>query len=177
MNPQHIMVHHTASLASGNPDQFIATNNYHKSKNFPISSLGYYVGYNYEIAKNGKVYKAREPGEVTAACPQEGMNSGKCVHISLDGNMDVEQPTPPQIYALRDLIQDLVLKYAIKKENIVFHNMYANKSCPGSNLDIDFIRSLAGDSAISDPEISDKEDVKAEIQKALENLSALIKKL
>jgi len=183
--PTLIQIHHTAVSYDKNPDQFIANNNYHKSTNAQYaktwsaykSSLGYYLGYNYEIAKNGKLYKAREDGETTAACYQKNMNDGRCIHIALDGNFDIEKPNPPQIYALRDLLQKLVLKYAIKRDNIVFHNMYANKSCPGGNLDLEFVRDLAGNAALPDVKKKDQENKKEKLTKLLEEVLKLIKEL
>lgn len=140
--PKYIMIHHSAVSYDKNANQFVANNNYHKSQwNFK-SSLGYYLGYNYEIAKSGLKKQARQDGEQTAACYQGNMNSGQCIHICLDGNFDLEKPAPAQIYALRDLLKELVKKYGINKDNIVFHNKFAQKTCPGKNVDLMFVRSL-----------------------------------
>lgn len=136
------MIHHSAVSYMANADQFEANNNYHKAQwNFK-SSMGFYLGYNYEIAKSGFIKQARQEGEQTAACYQENMNNGQCIHVCLDGNFDIEKPAPEQIYALRDLLRGLVKKYGIKKDNIVFHSAYAQKSCPGKNVDLLFVRSL-----------------------------------
>ncbi|MEI8360935.1 MAG: peptidoglycan recognition family protein [bacterium] len=140
--PKFIMIHHSAVSYTLNADQFEANNNYHKAQwNFK-SSMGFYLGYNYEIAKSGLKRQARQDGEQTAACYQANMNSGQCVHVCLDGNFDIEKPTPEQIYALRDLLKQLVKSYGINKDNIVFHSAYAQKTCPGKNMDIMFVRSL-----------------------------------
>jgi hypothetical protein len=140
--PKFIMVHHSAVSYDKNGDQFKANNNYHKEKwNFK-SSLGFYLAYNYEIAKSGLVRQARQDGEQTVACYQSNMNSGRCIHICLDGNFDLEKPMPAQIYALRDLLKRLTQKYLIPGGNIVFHNQYAKKTCPGKNVDLVFVRSL-----------------------------------
>lgn len=140
--PNFIMIHHSAVSYTKNADQFIANNNYHKAQwNFK-SSLGYYLGYNYEISSKGKVRQARKDGEETAACYQKSMNNGRCIHICLDGNFDIEKPTPNEIYALRDLMKSLNVKYKFNPLNIVFHRDFAQKTCPGTNMDINFIRSL-----------------------------------
>ena len=170
-NIQWVMLHHTAISYDKNPDQFEATNNYHRDKKYPKSSLGFYVGYNYEIAKNGRVRQARKEGEATAACYQKDMNDGRAIHISLDGNFDTEDPQPAQIFALRDLMKQIVADYNIKKENIVFHRDYATKTCPGNKIKIDFIRSLAF------PENDDTGDKVKAIIKSLENAIELLKKL
>ena len=168
------MIHHTAVSYEKNSDQFIANNNYHKSMWEFKSSLGYYLGYNYEIAKNGKVYKAREEGEKTAACYQADMNSGRCIHIALDGNFDTEKPFPAQIYALRDLMRDIVKRNNIKKENITFHRNYANKSCPGNNVEMGFIKSLVFPGEIKIPATS---NLKETIIKLVQDLLVLVRKI
>lgn len=136
------MIHHTAVSREKNNDQFKATNEYHKKKWNSKSSLGYYVGYHYEIAANGTVKQARKDGEVAIACYQAKMNDGHCLHVCLDGDFDNEEPCPEQIYALRDLLRKLAKKYSIKSENIYFHRNYAKKTCPGNKMHIAFIQSL-----------------------------------
>lgn len=163
------MIHHSAVSYDKNPDQFEANNSYHKSLwNFK-SSLGYYLGYNYEIAKEGAVTKARKEGERTAACYQKNMNDGRCIHICLDGHFDNEKPTPVQIYVLRDLLRDIVKRNGINKNNIVFHRDYTNKTCPGMNLDLKFIRGL-----VSSNKEKEKAITKEQLFQKLEELKNLI---
>ena len=141
--PKFIMIHHTAVSYQLNHDQFIANNRYHQQKFNFKSSLGYYLGYHYEINKHGKIYQARADGEAAAACYQSNKNNGETIHIALDGNFDIEQPFALEVYALRDLLRRLVGKYKLPKENILFHRQFANKSCPGKNMDLNFVRNLA----------------------------------
>ena len=136
------MIHHSSVSHSQNADQFEANNRIHKGRWQFVSSLGFYLGYNYEIAKNGRIRQARKDGEKTVACYQKDMNNGQCIHICLDGNFDIEKPVSTQIFALRDLLKKLVQQYKIEKTNIVFHRDYSSTACPGKNMDINFIRSL-----------------------------------
>ncbi|MCX6743534.1 MAG: peptidoglycan recognition family protein [Candidatus Parcubacteria bacterium] len=141
--PTSIMIHHTAVSYKFNFDQFEANNSYHKNKwNFK-SSLGFYLGYNYEISSNGFRRQARKDGEVTAACYQKDMNDGRCLHIALDGNFDLEKPTNFEIYALRDFLKLKCKQYNILSNQIYFHRQFASKTCPGKNMDLNFIRGLA----------------------------------
>lgn len=159
--PSCIMVHHSAVSYEKNADQFDANNRFHESLWSFKSSLGFYLGYNYEIAANGQVRQARRDGEQTAACyqarpralfakfislfrPSETMNSGQCIHICLDGNFDQEKPRPEQIYALRDLLRSKCRKYGIPKNRIYFHGQFAAKTCPGKNMDAAWIQNLVG---------------------------------
>ena len=163
------MIHMSAVSYTKNADQFKAINNYHKSLWDFKSSLGYYVGYNYHISSKGKTRKTRNAGTKTAACYQGNMNDGRCIHICLDGNFDTEKPKPAQIYALRDLVLDLTARLNIPKENIVTHSEYAPKTCPGINLDIQFIRNLV-------PGKIEEPSTKTQILELLGKLTELIKK-
>lgn len=164
------MIHHTATSHEKNPDQFKASNSYHQAQWGLRSSLGFHVGYTYEINKAGRAAKAREDGEPTAACYQQNMNDGRCIHIALDGNFDVEKPSANQINKLRDLLKEKTKQYGISKDNIVFHSQYSPKSCPGKNLELPFVRSLVSPNALTaEPTTKDK------ILRTLEYLAKLIK--
>ena len=134
------MIHHSAVSYAVNPDQFIANNAYHRELWHFKSSLGYYLGYNYEISKNGSVKQARADGEPTAACWQNGLNNGKCIHICLDGNFEIENPFCFSLCALNDLIDSLRVKYNIPYKNIFFHKQFSKTLCPGKKMSMDFIR-------------------------------------
>lgn len=144
------MLHHSGVSLKVKKNQFAANNSYHKAKWQFKSKLGYYLGYNYEINGSGKVYKAREEGERTAACYQKSMNNGQCIHICIEGNFDIEKPHEAQIFALRDLLRGLVKKYEINKKNILFHGHIANKTCPGKNMDLVFVKSLVSGNALKE---------------------------
>lgn len=152
--PSYIIIHHSAVSHEKNPDQFHATDAYHKAQFNLKSSLGFYTGYNYEVAANGKLTQARTDGEPTAAAYQAWaiygvmprytgpMNDGRAIHICLDGNFDTEKPTPPQIYALRDFLKEKCKKHGIPKGNIYFHRNFARKTCCGTNMDLNWVRNL-----------------------------------
>jgi len=141
MTIKYLIMHHSAVSYSRNFDQWVANNNYHRKKwNFK-SSLGYYLGYNYEISKYGKVRQARRDGEITAACYQQGMNSGKAIHIELDGNFDIELPTQRQTEALTKLLLSLKKKYP--DAIIKYHRDFAfYKSCPGKLIHDNWAKNL-----------------------------------
>lgn len=141
--PQYIFIHHTAVSWQKNPDQWKATNEYHKNKNWgtaakplwtPISSLGFYGGYNYEVAANGSVHQFRKDGEVTVAQYQKDMNDGRAISICLDGEFDSELPTEEQKKAVAELLQIKMKAYNIPITNVFCHRHVAPKTCPGSKL-------------------------------------------
>ena len=136
MIPSYIFIHHTASSRKTNPDQWKATDAYHKLKGWGGG------GYNYEIAANGSLHQFREDGTETAAQYQKNMNDGRAISICLDGFFDTEQnelPTPEQMAAVKKLVEEKMLKYKIPKENILPHRNVAPKTCPGSAIPNDLI--------------------------------------
>lgn len=128
---KYIIVHHTAVSWSKNPKQWQQTNEYHKKEFNMLSSLGFYGGYNYEIAADGSVFQFRNDGEETAAVVGHNKDS---IQISLDGNFDIELPTKEQIDTLQVLLAHKKDQYKIPLENIVPHRKFAQKTCYGKKL-------------------------------------------
>lgn len=127
--PQYVFIHHTAVSYNKNPDQWKATDNYHRGKGWGGG------GYNYEISKAGAVHQFREDGATTAAQYQDNMNDGRAISICLDGNFDGELPTAEQKEAVAKLLKEKMEKYNIPKENVFCHRHVATyKSCPGKLL-------------------------------------------
>lgn len=103
-------------------------NNTHKSKNFPRSKSGWYIGYHWVIYGNGETRRYRADSEGGAHTSQQGMNF-KSIGICLSGNFDKEHPNPAQVKALTKLLK----KYNFKE--IYPHRKFATyKSCYGDNL-------------------------------------------
>lgn len=151
--PTLLCIHHSGVSHEKNADQFKANNEYHKAKFNFVSLSGFYLGYHYEIAANGYIAQARNDGERSAAAYQSwtrglpprytgNMNDGRALHICIDGNFDIEKPTPSQVYALRDWLKAKCGQYKIPKGNIYFHRNFAQKTCPGMNMELGWIRNL-----------------------------------
>jgi N-acetylmuramoyl-L-alanine amidase len=137
---KYIFIHHSAVSYNLNPDQWTQTNNYHRDvRGFPKSSLGFYVGYSYEISKDGLIRQARNDGEETAAVKGYNFES---ISICLDGNFDIELPTPMQSIALKNLLKEKMKAYNVPIKNILPHRAFANKSCYGSKLPDDWGQKL-----------------------------------
>lgn len=141
---KYIIIHHTGGtdadpLFDTSNQTFEVVNEYHKQKWSFRSNLGYYLGYQYFIDKQGKVTQAREDNETGAHTIGQNNNS---IGICLAGNFDVTLPTPEQIEALKGLVESLKTKYGIGLENIVPHRHFANKTCYGRLLSDDWIVKL-----------------------------------
>lgn len=133
--PTVIITHHTGGT-DANPlaDSSFATvddvNSWHYAR-WPDfkSRRGYFVGYHYFIAKDGKVTQTRNHEEEGAHVI--GMNS-KSIGVCFAGNFDLSTPTIKQMSAWYTLYGKLLTQYP----NIPTfpHRKYASKTCHGRLL-------------------------------------------
>ena len=141
----YIVIHHSAVKDTG--DQFKGINNYHKEQNFPISSLGNYVGYQVLIT-GGKLYRTRIDEEIGSHTNQ--IINGKSVNeqslgICVGFNGDIELPSTIHLNLLKQQVIDWQRKFNIPRERIVGHRFFAPKSCPGNLFTNQIIESLGID--------------------------------
>jgi N-acetyl-anhydromuramyl-L-alanine amidase AmpD len=135
-----IVLHH--SLTDRDATKFKAVDDYHKKQWDFRSSLGHYCGYHYFIEADGKVTQARADWEAGAHCKERGKNFDG-IGICLAGNFDEETPSDEQVISLKNLVENLVEKHKIPKQNLKFHRDFAKyKSCPGKNIEADFFGKL-----------------------------------
>lgn len=134
--PKYIIIHHTGGtdanpLAPSSTFTFAQCDKLHKQRFDFISSIGYYVGYQYYIDNQGTVRQARADNEEGAHTIGKNNSS---IGICLAGNFDIETPTASQVLALRNLVQKKMAMYNIPIENVVPHRKFAQKSCYGKLL-------------------------------------------
>lgn len=79
----------------------------HKARTFNKSNLGWHIGYNVIIWRDGSWKQYRELGEQTAAATGSNFNT---FHICMAGNftLGVESPTVEQIKSLTTIIRALI---------------------------------------------------------------------
>ena len=129
IKPQRIVWHHSADVSSGYQLQKI--NTYHKQRQFPISSLGYYVGYHYLIEFDGTVIQTRKDTEIGAHDTGENLNS---IGICLAGDFTKKLPTTEQEIAAAKLIKDIRERWRIPVTRIEPHRWDDDTKCPGDLL-------------------------------------------
>ena len=128
MIPTTIIVHHTASSRDKTTLQDV--DNWHKARDFTLSSLGFYVGYHFLITADGVVNQTRKVNEIGCHCiPNEGK-----VGICLTGNFDLEYPSPKQLVSLEITLNKIKKDYLLNDTNIFGHQEKSNTACPGKNL-------------------------------------------
>lgn len=159
-----ICSHHTGPINQVNPLSSSAgitesqINNAHKARDFNLSALGWYVGYNLVIYRDGSKKQYRLLGEQTAAATGSNFNT---FHICIVGNFTsgVDAPTAEQVATLTQVIRALIdnkpetvgIKVAQNATfNFTAYNIFPHRilqpnhtSCHGSLLDDNFGRNIA----------------------------------
>jgi len=92
------------------------------------------IGYNFLIFPDGLTMDGR-PIEIKPASIKYH-NTG-AVAICMIGNFDYEQPTKLQMDTMKYRIQNLMDKYNIESNKIIFHREFSDKTCPGNNIQKD----------------------------------------
>lgn len=164
--PKYILIHTTDVSVKTLYDQFKSVNTYHRDvRDFPISSLGYFVGY-HRLITGGKNYKCREDSDVGAHCNQVvdglSMNFQSCgVCVGFDGDIE---PVPTWAYPLlQKQVWDWQDKYKIPNERVKFHRDYATgKTCPGSLITKAWLANLLA-RPITQPKPDDQKDKQIDI--------------
>ncbi|OGE77908.1 MAG: hypothetical protein A2751_02585 [Candidatus Doudnabacteria bacterium RIFCSPHIGHO2_01_FULL_46_14] len=143
MTPHFLIVHHSFTPKDLPANQAENSfNNTHKNRGFPVSSMGWYVGYHYVIYGNGELRQYRGDKEIGAHCKEQSMNF-QSLGICLSGNFDTEIPNPLQTETLRTLLQQKSAEWGIASANIYPHRKFAPyKSCYGTKLADDWARNL-----------------------------------
>lgn len=125
-----LILHHSAD-ASDLP-QFEKINGYHRSKGFPISSLGFYGGYHWLCGKDGTLKQYRgidEYGAHTAAMCDDGHCNLVAWGVCLAGDLTWQTPTDAQLASLYTLWK------ALNYPKLILHSDVKKTDCPG---DFDF---------------------------------------
>lgn len=129
MTPKRIIVHHSADGQTAH--QFDKINAYHKTLDFPISNLGFYVGYHYVIEHDGSIRAARSEDEIGAHDTGENLNS---VGICFAGNFNETSPTVEQVKAYAELVHEIRGTWRIPIIHIEPHRLDDTTDCPGTRI-------------------------------------------
>lgn len=132
MTKPYLIIHHSAD-PSPEP-QFGKIEAYHLSKGFPLSRLGYHVGYHFVIEHDGALRMARlitENGAHTAAACSGGHCNLVGIGVCVTGDFTAADPTDAQLSTLFDLYKNLGYP------KLLLHSDVKGTSCPGSFAFID----------------------------------------
>lgn len=180
-NPKFIVIHCSDVSYKASRDQLLSINNYHQSREFPISRLGWFVGY-HNLITNGHNYQCRLPSEEGAHTNQKVddvsvnlQSLGICV--GFDG--DVEYPHPDDYPLLQKQVWEWQDWYNIDNEHVFYHRHFnTEKSCPGSLLQDDWLKNLLNSSPLPKPDTQEekqKDILKAKVTLLQRLLAALLK--
>lgn len=150
--PKWLIVHHAGGsdadpLQDSSNYTFEMCNQDHKIRFNMMSSLGFYVGYQYFIDKKGIVRQARKDTEEGAHTIGHNTDS---IGICLAGNFDATLPTDAQIASLKRLLETKMKEWNIPSSNIVPHRRFAVKTCYGKKLADDWAQKLLSPAIMED---------------------------
>lgn len=153
--PKYIVIHCTDVSYKVNSDQFKSTNDYHRDvREFPISSLGFYVGYQY-LYTGGREYICRKESDVGAHCNQgfdgttvyEPGTPGKLsmnyqsIGLCCGFDGDIEKMPDAEYKLLQNRVWDIQNRYGINQ--VFFHRHFAtSKTCPGGLINDQWLSAL-----------------------------------
>ena len=125
-----IVVHHSAT-DSGTPQAYA---NYHvNTRDWPG------IGYHYVIQKDGTIFQTNELDTISYHTGGQNTHS---IGVCLTGNYDKQKPPAIQIQKCGELIAAIRQQFS-QDLRIKGHRDFSNKSCPGDNVSISEIASLA----------------------------------
>lgn len=129
MTPKRIIWHHSAINAKRY--QFDEIDKYHKARGFPLSTLGYYVGYHYLVEYDGTIRQARTDQEIGAHDKGENVDS---IGICLAGDFTAQLPTEAQSASVATLLREITTRHNIPITRVEPHRIDDDTSCPGTFL-------------------------------------------
>lgn len=129
ITPKRIIYHHSADRSQS--PQFDKINAYHKERGFPISSMGFYVGYHFLIEPNGDIRQARELNEIGAHDAGENIDA---IGVCIAGDFNIDFPNEAQTAASAKLVGEIRSQYPIPITNIEPHKLDDTTDCPGKRI-------------------------------------------
>lgn len=143
--PTKIIVHHSASPRD--TTTFAMIDEWHKQREFLMSSERMWIGYHFVINGKGELCRAKRIEE--EGCHTLGQNLSS-IGICLTGNFDDEKPNSAQEKTLAELLQSLCAENKISYMDIFPHRKYSNTHCYGTGLSDTWARDLLIRKMISD---------------------------
>ena len=137
----HIMLHHSVTHDG-------KTVSWGEIRRHHVEARGFgAIGYHYGIELVGDHYEVllgRSELEPAVACPEEEMNA-RALHVCCIGNFDDAPPPRAMLEVLVELvILPAMVEYGLPPERIIGHNeIDAARTCPGSQFDLDVVRTMS----------------------------------
>jgi hypothetical protein len=132
-NPTVVITHHALSAEQHTIKD---VNEWHKGREFPLSRLGYYVGYHYVIERNGTVVQTRHHDE--EGCHTLGFNRSS-IGVCFMGNFDKGNPTQKQLDAWNSLYERLREAYS-NIPTFPHRHFQTGRTCHGVRLPDDYFQ-------------------------------------
>jgi len=97
---KYAVVHHDAVLA---PESYDPISRYHAEATYHVSKGWGRIGYAFKVARDGRIYQLNPLEEIAYHAGNSAYNRNS-IGICLDGDFSKQQPSVPQMSALRELL-------------------------------------------------------------------------
>jgi N-acetyl-anhydromuramyl-L-alanine amidase AmpD len=144
MNTREWYIGHHSDIPHDGRPQLQRIENGHQARGFPLSSLGFHVGYHFVIEETGDTVQTRsldERGAHTDNCGSErcGDISGAPAHlinfrsigVCLAGDFTINTPKPAQIRSLHEIVWYGAQNY---RSRFLLHRETKPTACPVADL-------------------------------------------
>jgi hypothetical protein len=126
-----VVLHHTWSPTVA---QYRGQATWTGIRNYHVHERGWSdIGYHYGIGPDSTVWKLRPATKSGAHVLNRNQHT---IGVAMVGNFDVEDPERNGLEMAARVVGLLVARYQLKPENIRFHREFADKTCPGTRLDL-----------------------------------------
>lgn len=100
------------------------------------------IGYHFGIERIRGGYEILKGRPLTLMGAHTKGKNGDSIGICVVGNFDKTRPKKIIYLKAAELIKELMEIHHIKKENVYGHNNFSEKTCPGLQFDMNYLRSL-----------------------------------
>jgi hypothetical protein len=111
------------------------------------------IGYHFVIDTAGRVWACRSlawQGAHAGDSERNRGNIGICVLGNFTRGPEGQEPTTPQLAALRSLVASLRRQYSIRPEGLLTHRELRSTSCPGERLQV-VVERMRHDAVVAAP--------------------------
>jgi hypothetical protein len=141
-----IVLHHTWSPTAA---QYRGLSTWVSIKRYHMETRGWSdIGYHLGVGSDGTFWILRPLAKTGAHTLNHNAHS---VGVCLVGNFDTEDPWANGLGACCGLLASVLEAYNLGVQTIHFHREFADKTCPGTRIDLATVRNTVGRILVQDP--------------------------
>ena len=140
---QEVVLHHTWSPTA---QQYRGKATWDAIRQYHMNERGWSdIGYHFGVGPDGSIWALRDYKRSGAHVLNRNAHT---IGVAMVGNFDMENPATNGLILAARVVRVLVDRFSLEAQNIRFHREFANKTCPGTRIDLSKFRSLVFGTAI-----------------------------